>query len=94
MGKLIVLLAAAAAAFLYWRRNRESLDTTWQQASDTASSWSKTASQGANRAVDAFATAAGETKQTASNLSDELKDVVSNSQQEAAAALKDKKADA
>ena len=93
MGKLIVLLAAAAAVFYYWRRNRESLDTTWQQASDTASSLSKTASQGANRAADAFVAAAGETKQTATNLSDELKGVAKTSQKEAAAALKDKQAD-
>jgi len=94
MTKLIVLLAAAAAAFFYWRKNRESLDRTWQQASDTASSWSTTASEGATRAADAFSTAAGETKQTASNLSDEIQGVVSTSQEEAASALSRKRPDA
>ena len=87
-------LAVAAAAVFYWRKNRQSRDTTWHQASDTASSWSKTASKEADRAAGAVATAAGATKQTASNLSDELKDVVSSSQEEAAAALKDQKAGA
>ena len=93
MFKLIVLIGVAAAGYFYWRKNRQSLDATWQQASDTASSWSKTASQGASRATEAFATAAGETKQTAADLSDQLKEVASTTQEEAAAALKPENTD-
>jgi len=71
---LVVMIGAAAAVVLFWRKNRRSWDSTWSSAKDTTSSWGKNAADQAGKAADTLSGAAAGVTDKASDAADELRD--------------------
>ena len=69
---LAVLLAAAIAAVLFWRKREGSWDSVWSSAKDSSSEWSTTATHESGKAVETVAAAADDAATAATNLADEV----------------------
>ena len=57
---LLAGIAAVAAAVFFWSKNRGAADSSWDDASDTASSWAKNADDKVGEATDQVAAMADE----------------------------------
>lgn len=77
MKRLITLLAAVgavAAGVFFWRRNQESEGSMWDQAEDSASSWTETAGEKASEAAEKVKATADKATSAASDAADQVTD--------------------
>jgi len=75
MKLLIALLAAigaVAAGVFFWRRNQEPAGSMWNQAEDSASAWTKTASEKASEAAEKVKATADKATSAASDAADQV----------------------
>ena len=57
---LLAAIGAVTAGVFFWRKNKESAGSTWNQSEDLASSWTKTAAEKVKATADKAASAASD----------------------------------
>jgi len=67
---LLAAIGAVTAGVFFWRKNQESAGSTWDQAEDLASSWTKTAAEKAGEAAEKVKATADKATSAASDAAD------------------------